>query len=270
MSSFYDQLNIPPNATQDEIRAAYRKLALLHHPDKNSSSNSDEFVKITNAYDVLSDPIKRQIYDSSAASTSLTISAEWINQVLANMLILASCPKTIVIDLDISFKEVYSRQGKRVNVKVKRWIDGRLQVATESLVLFWQKDAVVTFKGRGDDCALPANLHPRGDIQIHLNLVQENHVRIDSLFSPLDVFVEWKITLHDFYTRPTIPIDLCAGVTIDVPNDRTLSYCMRDVGLPTGPDKRSDVYITLVLDIPKKLRVDGRRGLQKVLSKYFS
>jgi len=268
MSNFYKDLKIDKNATQDQIRVAYKKLALQHHPDKNAMG-TEEFIRIKTAYGVLSDPIKRQIYDSSASTSLVSISSEWINNVLANMIILASRPKTITIHLDVSFRQVYSRQGKRVNVKVKRWIDGRLQDTTESLVFFWQKDPI-TFKNRGDDCPLPCLLHPRGDIVICTNLVSNANVRIDTLFSQVDVFVEAKVSLRDFYMLPVLAIELCEGVTIDVPNDRLLSYCMRNVGLPTGPNSRSDVYITLALDIPLKLRVEGRSKLCKVLSKYFA
>ena len=49
----------------DKIKASYRKLALLYHPDRNNNPDAEEkFKNISNAYQVLSDPVKRKIYDS--------------------------------------------------------------------------------------------------------------------------------------------------------------------------------------------------------------
>ena len=57
-----------PQAKPDEIKKAYRKLALAYHPDKQADAASKEraanlFGKISEAYNVLSDPIKKTLYD---------------------------------------------------------------------------------------------------------------------------------------------------------------------------------------------------------------
>jgi molecular chaperone DnaJ len=60
----YSALGVERNATADEIRSAYRKLARQHHPDVSTSTDgSARFKEITEAYEVLSDPQKRQRYD---------------------------------------------------------------------------------------------------------------------------------------------------------------------------------------------------------------
>lgn len=61
MASPYDALGIDKNATQEEIKKTYRKLAIKTHPDKGG--NPEEFKKIQGAYDILSDPQKRQNFD---------------------------------------------------------------------------------------------------------------------------------------------------------------------------------------------------------------
>ncbi|QKX60882.1 uncharacterized protein TRUGW13939_08028 [Talaromyces rugulosus] len=64
-TKLYDELSIKPDASQDEIKKAYRKGALKHHPDKNKDNPkaAEKFKELSQAYEVLSDPEKRKIYD---------------------------------------------------------------------------------------------------------------------------------------------------------------------------------------------------------------
>jgi len=65
MADYYATLGVPRNASDDDIKKAYRKLAMQFHPDRNSGSSESEekFKEITEAYDVLRDGNKRATYD---------------------------------------------------------------------------------------------------------------------------------------------------------------------------------------------------------------
>src|SRR5213596_1625293 len=63
-TDYYALLGLPRNATEEQIRSAYRKLARQYHPDVNKDAGSaDKFKQITEAYEVLSDAERRQRYD---------------------------------------------------------------------------------------------------------------------------------------------------------------------------------------------------------------
>lgn len=65
MKDYYKILGVAPASTQDEIKKAYRLLALAHHPDKNNGNRASEelFKEISESYIVLSDVSKRRAYD---------------------------------------------------------------------------------------------------------------------------------------------------------------------------------------------------------------
>ena len=65
MENYYDLLQIDVNATNEELKKAYRKLAKKYHPDVNINNKDAQelFKKINNAYEVLSNDVTRKKYD---------------------------------------------------------------------------------------------------------------------------------------------------------------------------------------------------------------
>ena len=62
---YYKILGVDEKSSEDEIKKAYRKLSMLHHPDKNGNTEESKlmFQDLNNAYSTLSDPQKRRMYD---------------------------------------------------------------------------------------------------------------------------------------------------------------------------------------------------------------
>ena len=72
MSDYYQVLGVDRSASQDDIKKAYRKLAMQYHPDKNPGNKAaeDKFKEISAAYEVLSDESKRSSYTGRTSSSS--------------------------------------------------------------------------------------------------------------------------------------------------------------------------------------------------------
>lgn len=77
-NSLYSILLLNNDASSQEIKAAYRKLALKFHPDRNPSPDAGtKFQKIGKAYEVLSNPERRSLYDSTGSCEDLVESRDW-------------------------------------------------------------------------------------------------------------------------------------------------------------------------------------------------
>lgn len=71
MPNYYETLGLEPGATPEEIKKSFRSLALKYHPDKNKNSEESrqKFMKIVEAYEVLSDEQARSKYEASPADS---------------------------------------------------------------------------------------------------------------------------------------------------------------------------------------------------------
>jgi DnaJ-class molecular chaperone len=283
-SSLYNVLNIASDATSDDIRKAYKRLALLHHPDKNATGCTTEFEKIKEAYDILSDPCKRRIYDDNAHNCSSLHASHafpnwkvFINDVMVSMFAMMAFPKDIVINLQVPFEDVYMMRVKKLNVRVKRWhgLPPTYQMMTEciyiSLLNFERK---YTFVGLGDDSLIQRNVQEanRSNIIVNVSIIMvPGNVTIDSLFSNYDLFVTQDMTLYAFYTNTNVVVP---ELNISIKNTQETSYIIKGHGLPfvnsKNRRKRGNVFVKINLDIPLKADLRNKPLARELLRRYFA
>lgn len=73
MSDYYILLEVSPEASQEEIKRSYRRLARMHHPDLNAEALDIHIKRLNEAYGVLRDPKKRAAYDAERAEEARRI-----------------------------------------------------------------------------------------------------------------------------------------------------------------------------------------------------
>lgn len=116
---YYQVLRISPTSTADEVKAAFRKLAIKYHPDKNNGDTLSEaiFKDVNEAYSVLSNPQKRAKFDRDRVATpSVTFTTKKTEAVNAKMLMqqaaalnkLLSVANPFTIDKDAVFFKISS------------------------------------------------------------------------------------------------------------------------------------------------------------------
>lgn len=116
--NYYDVLGVEPTATPQEIKTAYRKLAIKHHPDQGG--DSDLFKQLTEAYDTLKDPHKRAAFDHATTRNTWSVFDD-LDQFNVNIKRSGSARqkrnKDLSIDLELTLEETLTDTSKTVSIK---------------------------------------------------------------------------------------------------------------------------------------------------------
>jgi curved DNA-binding protein CbpA len=105
MNSLYDDLNVAPDASFEEIKRAHRKAARRHHPD--AGGNREDFEKIQHAYMILANPTKREKYDRTG-TTDETIDNS-LAKLAANIMQAFDLAMTQVSDYNLPYTDMISQ-----------------------------------------------------------------------------------------------------------------------------------------------------------------
>ena len=134
---YYEILGVPENASDEDIKKSYRKLAIIWHPDKNPDNIAEsekKFKEISEAYQILSDPEKREMYDlygedglqggmrESAFNNPEDIFKMFFGHGMGHgqtqtQRIKKTDPK--IINIPVSLKDFYNGCKKKISIKIK-------------------------------------------------------------------------------------------------------------------------------------------------------
>ena len=117
---YYKSLGLNKNCSKSDVKKAYRKLAMIHHPDKGGSE--DKFKEITKAFETLSDDNKRKQYDQFGEEdgSGLRPGGDIFSQMFSGGMQQNSNKKgnNVIHEVNLSLKEIYN--GKTINVTINR------------------------------------------------------------------------------------------------------------------------------------------------------
>jgi curved DNA-binding protein len=280
---YYSTLGVAKNATDDDIKKAYRKLAMKHHPDRGGDEAT--FKRISEAYDILSDPQKKQIVDLGGDPKNQGGGGygNSFNQGpfefhfggghpgmedLFNQFGFGRRPmqrnKTLNINIEVTLEDVLN--GKEVNAEITIPGSGKRKMINISIPAGIENGQQIRYEGMGDDAI--RELRP-GDLIV--NVVVRPHAKFRREHN--DIVLEKIITVWDAIIGTSLDIETLDGktLTISVPQGTkhgTILSC-RGEGLPVMRSRnRGNLLIMIKIDMPKNLsqaQLDKIKSLRDTL-----
>jgi DnaJ-class molecular chaperone len=202
----YSILCLNRDATQDDIKKAYKQMALQHHPDKNGGDDT-KFKKINEAYQILSDPDKRKMYDLRYEDDInldilykfATILMDIVQEKLKDK-VKQNIPKDctiapIKIKIVVDLEDIYHAKVKKIVVKVKRKEgDTFIFKSIPLYISLLNYETSYVFHKQGDESDIEGQ---RGDVIVDVDIKSDN-VMIDTLFCKYDLHMEYDINLYEY------------------------------------------------------------------------
>ncbi|MFZ2484384.1 MAG: DnaJ C-terminal domain-containing protein [Minisyncoccia bacterium] len=280
MKDYYKILGVNKDASEEEIKKAFRKLAHAHHPDK-SGGDEAKFKEASEAYSVLSDKKKRAQYDSfgSAGAGGFQGGAGFdpsgfgfdfsgfqnagfdtgdLSDILSSIFggRRVRRGRDIAVDIELSFQESIFGAERKVVVNSKFVKQKEVSINIPPGI---DDGQMVRLSGMGEtlEGGVPGDLYVKVHVRKHPYLRKEGYNLIMDL--------ETKLSEALLGAEKTIPT-LDGEVTLKVPAGTKHGTILRvkGKGVPMGQGKRGDLYIRISVQIPDKLSKEARKAVEEL------
>ena len=258
---YYKTLGVSKNASQEEIKRAYRKLAMQHHPDKGGDEKV--FQNINEAYDTLKDSAKRQQYDQPQPDPRVRVNTGNMDDVFRSFFGQGFGQArqmrrnaSVSIHVKLTLEDV--AKGKDF---IGRYIlnSGREEVANIRIPPGVEHGTVMRYQGLGDDSIKQM---PRGDLHVKITVLKHPHFERDRLhlrtkcsISVLELILGTEVVVEKLTGGPInvkIPSGTNPGTILSIPG----------YGLPEPNTGRTgNLYLEIKGITPK---IDNYEVLEKV------
>lgn len=301
---YYEILTVERGATEEDLKKAYRKLAMRWHPDKNPNDKDEAeamFKQISEAYEVLSDPHKRQVYDQygeeglkdgppqpDSAGNGNKFNPRNAEDIFADFFGTSPFgygagrstrfsseagdglkkPPPVESMFPCGLDELYT--GSTRKMKISRQVvepNGRLKTESEILSIEvkpgWRKGTKITFPDKGNQQVnqLPADLVFVIDEKPHALFTRDGN----------DLFVTHRVTLAQAIGGTTVELTTIDGRNLSIPVTNIMSPSYQHVvpgeGMPLArdPSLKGDLKINFEVTFPTRLSPEQRADLKRVL-----
>ncbi len=274
---YYSTLGLKRGATDDEIKKAYRKLAMKHHPDRGGDQN--KFKEISTAYDALSDPEKKRIIDMGGDPNAqpgrggfgqggpfeFHFNTGNFDDLFGNFGFgfnprqQVRRNKSVSVNVEITLEEVLS--GKEINAEISM-LGGKTKMLNISIPPGLEAGQQVRYEGMGDD-SIPGI--PPGDLLVNV------FVRLHPVFKRegSSIIVEKTVTAWEAILGSSLDITTLDGknLSINVPagtQPETILSC-RGEGLPDPRTRqRGNLLVKIKVSIPRNLTEAQKQMIKQV------
>lgn len=252
---YYSILGVNRNASSDEIRKAYKKKSMQHHPDRGG--DEEEFKRVNEAYQILSNSDKRSAYDNPGPDFSFT-SRDFQNgnnpfagtpfeNMFRNGFGPSRTPRNrdVTVATRISLADVLT--GKQAVIQYSTGT-GRIETITVDIPAGARHGDTIKYQGLGDDAD---RRFPRGDLLVRIqipkekNWDRENDNLITKIYTNIFDFLLGGVIILETLDKRRLEIKLPKGSNIGT------TFSLPGYGIPnlqTG--KRGNIYVKVEAKIP--------------------
>ena len=271
--NFYATLGVPQNATSDEIKKAYKKLARENHPDLNPESIEAEkkFKEISEAHAVLGDDRKRQEYDQIRAMgssgfggfTSQGFTVDDFGDIFENLGDIFGFGgrrkgQTYQTNINISFEEAASGievvlpiENESIKIKVPAGVDN---------------GSVIRLRGRGGPGAAGA---PDGDLLVQVSVEPHKFFKRSNMDLILEIpLLYTEAALGASIKIPTLKKSVTLKIPSGTPSGKT--FKIRGEGISPQGRRSGDLYVKVFITPPLNLSRSAKKHLEKFKEQFES
>jgi len=273
---YYTTLGISKNASDAEIKAAYRKMAMKHHPDRGGDEK--KFKEVNTAYETLSDPQKKQMIDMGVDPNSQHTSYRQgspfefhfntgnFDDIFSNFGF-GGRPmrknKTLNVNIEVTLEDIL--KGKVIDAEIGIPSGSKKLVSIE-VPPGIENGQQIRYRGMGEHTLKDV---PPGDLIVNI-FVREHStfqrqgdmLMIKKFISPWDAILGADITIETI-DKKTLTIGIPAGTQPD-----TVLSC-RGEGLPNIRTKvRGNLLIKIQIEIPKNLSSEQKTAVELTKLKF--
>ena len=271
--NFYATLGVPQNATSDEIKKAYKKLARENHPDLNPENIEAEkkFKEISEAHAVLGDDRKRQEYDQIRAMgssgfggfTSQGFTVDDFGDIFENLGDIFGFGgrrkgQTYQTNITISFAEAASGievvlpiENESIKIKVPAGVDN---------------GSVIRLRGRGGPGAAGA---PDGDLLVQVSVQPHKFFKRSNMDLILEIpLLFTEAALGASIKIPTLTKSVSLKIPPGTPSGKT--FKIRGEGIAPQGRRSGDLYVKVFITPPVNLSRSAKKHLEKLKEQFES
>jgi len=277
---YYSALGLPKNASSEEIRKAFRRLARKYHPDVNPGNKDAEkhFKKISEAYEVLSDEENRQKYDAFGDNWRHADQSQQAGR--GQRFDHASfTPENIFRESNIGniFDGLFG--GKMRNAPEPKRSSARLNIQITLEEAYGGTTRTITFGGKGPrsksvEATIPQGVEngakinlTHGHQSVILTIKVVNHEKFDRKGS--DLYSQIPVPLYDAILGGEVNVETLSGNVVlsipsDTPNGKRFRLAGKGMPLRKLPSKKGNLYVSIHVQIPTNLSEEERESFSKL------